>query len=276
MMIINHYLKMRRIISAFLLFMISSGHGQILGNEQKESIPLNWEKDTGSSYWMAEINHFDVPSGEVVEIKGPKNGLVRVTGEKPILIMGTIISPNPIYLDNPFGVVVGPRAIVNEKLNTYDINKNLPETKLNNDNKNEEKKHMERMWKNAYDFVPGPGIQLPPVVEQAEQTVKEPIIISFSMGNQQLNEYIWLGEIRIGGISEGQETNNSQKSQDELIQSEIERVKIQRFTTPAESLGGEGDNFIGMREAEGYGPANTQYIPQRSGSVILVPKAEKY
>ena len=89
---------------------------------------------------MAEINHFDVPSGEVVEIKGPKNGLVRVTGEKPILIMGTIISPNPIYLDNPFGVVVDPRAIVNGKLNTYDINKNLPETKLNNDNKNEEKK----------------------------------------------------------------------------------------------------------------------------------------
>lgn len=260
--------KVKRFIGAFLLFLIISGQKQILGNEQQESIPLDWKKDKRSSHWTAEVNRFDVPSGEVVEVKGPPNGLIRVTGEKPTSIMGTLISSNPIYIINPYGVVVGPKANINDKLKTNDINKNSPKTKLNNNKNEENEKYMERAWKMAYDFVSGPGIDSPPGIQITSASVP--------VDSQWLNDYIWLGDIRIGGISERKETKNSQKSQDELIQSEIERVKIQKFTTPTESLGGEEGGFIEMREGAGYDPVDNRYIPQRCGSVILLPKVEKH
>ena len=132
----------------------------------------------------------------------------------------------------------------------------------------DEKKELEKNWKLAYDFVSGLGVTSPSVIQTTT--------VSFPIDKQWLNEYLWLGDIRIGGISESTDTIYPLKSQDEVIQSEIERVKIQKFTSPTESLGGEGGGFIEMREVEGYDPVDTRYIPQRCGSVILVPKVEKH
>jgi len=131
-----------------------------------------------------------------------------------------------------------------------------------------ETKELEKNWKLAYDFVSG--------LEATVQSVIQTTTVSFPIDKQWLNEYQWLRDIRIGGISESKNTIDSLKSQDEVIQSEIERVKIQKFTTPTESLGGEVGGFIEMREVEGYVPVDTRYIPQRGGSVILVPKVEKH
>jgi filamentous hemagglutinin family protein len=114
MMIKTEYTKVKRIIGAFLLFLITTCQRQILANEQQESIRLDWKKDTRSSFWTAEVNRFDVPSGAVVEVKGPKDGLIRVTGDQPTSINGTLVSSNPIYVMNTNGVVVAPGAIIND------------------------------------------------------------------------------------------------------------------------------------------------------------------
>jgi filamentous hemagglutinin family protein len=118
MMIEIEYTKMKRIIVAFLLFLITTGQKHTLANEQQDSIWLNWKKETESSFWTAEVNRFDVPSWAVVEVKGPKDGLIRVTGDQPTSIKGTLISSNPIYVINPNGVVLGAKASIknNQKI----------------------------------------------------------------------------------------------------------------------------------------------------------------
>lgn len=113
MMMKTEYRKMNRILGAILLCLITSGQRHIFANEQQESIRLDWKKGTGSSFWEAEVNRFDVPSGAVVEVKGPKAGLIRVTGDQPTSIYGTITSSNPVYVINPHGVVVGPKGKIN-------------------------------------------------------------------------------------------------------------------------------------------------------------------
>jgi len=114
MMIKTEYTKVKRIIGPFLLFLITTFQRQILANEQQDSIRLDWKKDARSSFWTAEVNRFDVPSGAVVEVKGPKDGLIRVIGNQPTSISGTLVSSNPIYVINPNGVVVAPGAIIND------------------------------------------------------------------------------------------------------------------------------------------------------------------
>jgi len=113
--------KVNRIIGAFLLFLISFGQECMLANEQKGSIWLDWTKETGSSLWTAEVNRFDVPPRAVIEVKGPKDCLIgiRVAGDQPTSIRGTLISPNPIYVINPKGVVVGSGADINNNNNIY-------------------------------------------------------------------------------------------------------------------------------------------------------------
>ena len=110
---------MNQILGAILSYLISSCQMHTLANEREDSIQLEWRKDTGSSFWEAEVNSFDVPSGAVVEVKGPKNGLIRVTGDQPTSIRGTLISSNPIYVINPKGVVVGPGVTMNDNDNVY-------------------------------------------------------------------------------------------------------------------------------------------------------------
>ena len=109
---------MKRINVAFLLFLITSGQKYTLANEQRDSIWLNWKKETESSFWTAEVNRFDVPSRAVDEVKGPKDGLIRVTGDQPTSIKGTLIFSNPIYVINPNGVVLGAKASIknNQKI----------------------------------------------------------------------------------------------------------------------------------------------------------------
>jgi filamentous hemagglutinin family protein len=104
-----------------------------LANEREDSIQLDWKKETGSSFWEAEVNSFDVPSGAVVEVKGPKDGLIRVTGDQPTSIYGTITSSNPVYVINPNGVVVGPGASINDDtfslIRIKNAQENLKQTK---------------------------------------------------------------------------------------------------------------------------------------------------
>ena len=110
---------MNQILGAILLYLISSCQIHTLANEREDSIQLDWKKETGPSFWEAKVNSFDVPSGAVVEVKGPKNGLIRVTGDQPTSIRGTLISSNPIYVINPKGVVVGPGVTMNDNDNVY-------------------------------------------------------------------------------------------------------------------------------------------------------------
>ena len=110
---------MNQILGAILLYLISSCQIHTLANEREDSIQLDWKKETGPSFWEAKVNSFDVPSGAVVEVKGPKNGLIRVTDYQPTSIRGTLISSNPIYVINPKGVVVGPGVTMNDNDNVY-------------------------------------------------------------------------------------------------------------------------------------------------------------
>ena len=110
---------MNQILGAILLYLISSCQMHTVANEQEDSIQLDWKKETGFSFWEAKVNSFDVPSGAVVEVKGPKNGLIRVTDYQPTSIRGTLISSNPIYVINPKGVVVGPGVTMNDNDNVY-------------------------------------------------------------------------------------------------------------------------------------------------------------
>ena len=124
---------MNQILGAILLYLISSCRMHTLANEREDSIQLDWKKETGSSFWEAEVNSFDVPSGAVVEVKGPKDGLIRVTGDQSTSIYGTITSSNPVYVINPNGVVVGPGASINDDtlnlIRTKNAQENLKQTK---------------------------------------------------------------------------------------------------------------------------------------------------
>jgi len=124
---------MNQILGAILLYLISSCQMRTLANEREDSIQLDWKKETGSSFWEAEVNSFDVPSGAVVEVKGPKDGLIRVTGDQSTSIYGTITSSNPVYVINPNGVVVGPGASINDDtlnlIRTKNAQENLKQTK---------------------------------------------------------------------------------------------------------------------------------------------------
>ena len=273
----TEYRKMNRILGAILLCLITSGQRHIIANEQQESIRLDWKKGTGSSFWEAEVNRFDVPSGAVVEVNVPKDGLIGVTGDQPTSIYGTITSSNPVYVINPNGVVVGPGATINGNLKTLHINRNSQELETSVDKETEKrKKEMERVWKMAYDFVEGPGVKRPNWSIQGEgfPEIQETGDIYISCGNNALNHYIWLGNIRIGGISERKEVQVSpccleeftqlenQKggthlTLDELIQAEIERVKIQRFITPYENLQGMDYCVGGIIRVENETPDST-------------------
>lgn len=203
MMMKTEYTKVKRIIGAILLCLITSGQRHIIANEQQESIRLDWKKGTGSSFWEVEVNRFDVPSGAVVEVKGPKDGLIRVTGDQPTSIYGTITSSNPVYVINPNGVVVGPGATINDNLKTPHIKRNSRKIETSGDKKTE-KKEMERAWKMAYDFVPGPGVERPSV---SVKCYSSPIVVSY--GKKLMKEYLWLGDIRFGGLSESKEEQGS-------------------------------------------------------------------
>ena len=181
---------------------------KLSSNERQKSIRLGWKKDTGSSLWEAEVNRFDVPSGAVVEVKGPKDGLIRVTGDQPTSIYGAITSSNPVYVINPNGVVVGPGATINDNLKTLHINRNSQQIETSVDKETEKrKKEMERVWKMAYDFVEGPGVSRPNWISQGGglQEIQETGDIYISCGNNALNDYIWLGNIRVGGLSENKD-----------------------------------------------------------------------
>ena len=211
-MIKTEYTKVKRIIGAFLLFLITTCQRQILANEQQESIRLDWKKDTRSSFWTAEVNRFDVPSGTVVEVKGPKDGLIRVTGDQPTYIYGAITSLKPVYVINPNGVVVGPGTAINDNLKTPHINRNSQKIDTSVDKETEKrKKEMERAWKMAYDFVEGPGVKRPNWISQRGgfSEIQETGDIYISYGNNALNDYIWLGVIRIGGLSENKDRQGS-------------------------------------------------------------------
>ena len=184
-----------------------------LANEREDSIQLDWKKETGSSLWKAEVNRFDVPSGAVVEVKGPKNGLIRVTGDQPTSIYGAITSSNPVYVINPNGVVVGPGATINDNLKTLHSNRNSQQIETSVDKETEKrKKEMELAWKTAYDFVPGPGVGRPSV---SVKCYSSPIVVSY--GKKLMNEYIWLGDIRVGGLSESKEEHGSFRKKEATI-----------------------------------------------------------
>jgi filamentous hemagglutinin family protein len=197
------YRKMNQILGAILLYLISSCQMHTLANEREDSIQLDWKKETGSSLWETEVNRFDVPSGAVVEVKGPKEGLIRVTGNQLTSIYGALTSSNPVYVINPNGVVVGPGATINDNLKTPHIKRNSQKIETSGDKKTE-KKEMERAWKMAYDFVPGPGVERPSV---SVKCYSSPIVVSY--GKKLMNEYLWLGDIRFGGLSESKEEQGS-------------------------------------------------------------------
>jgi filamentous hemagglutinin family protein len=242
MMMKTEYRKMNGILGAILLCLITSGQRHIIANEQQESIRLDWKKGTGSSFWEAEVNRFDVPSGAVVEVNVPKDGLMRVTGDQPTSIYGTITSSNPVYVINPHGVVVGPKGKINGIFGIPALDMQI----------------------SSYT---SKGHETDPVCYHSTSNSD---LITFLTDEQReeienslyktIKEYIWLGDIRIGGISKIKEVQVSpccleeftqlenQKSGthltlDELIQAEIESVKIQRFITPYENL--QGVDFLG-------------------------------
>ena len=66
---------------------------------------------------------------------------------------------------------------------------------------------MERVWKMAYDFVEGPGVKRPNWSIQGGgfPEIQETGDIYISCGNSALNDYIWLGDIRVGGLSENKD-----------------------------------------------------------------------
>lgn len=190
------------------------------------------------------------------------------------------------------------------------------------------KKQMENIWKTAYDFVPGLGMNRPWIVHTAsitvpldtkflsewvwlgdirfggisdvkedcvspptqEELMREEIdrfkIQRFTSpiescdggcgGRSGSIELDWLGDIRIGGISEVQEESASPPSQEELMREENSGVKIQRFTSPIESLDGGWSGSIEMLEVEGSGPADAGHIPKRTGNRVVVPKNENH
>jgi filamentous hemagglutinin family protein len=212
MMIKTEYTKVKRIIGVFILFLITTCQRQILANEQQESIRPDWKKDTGSSLGEAEVNRFDVPSGAVLEVKGPKDGLIRVTGNQPTFIYGAITSSNPVYVINPNGVVVGPGTTINDNLKTPHINRKSQKIETSDNKKTEKrKKEMEQAWKMAYDFVEGPGVKRPNWIslEGGFSEIQETGDIYISCGNNVLYDYIWLGVIRIGGLYENKDEQGS-------------------------------------------------------------------
>jgi hypothetical protein len=138
----------------------------------------------------------------------------------------------------------------------------------NQENVLDPKKQMENIWKTAYDFISGPGMSRPWIVQTASITV--PLDTNF------LSEWIWLGDIRFGGISDVKEDSVSPPTQEELMREEINRVKIQRFTSPIESLDGGWSGSIEMLEVEGSGSADASHIPKRTGNRVAVPKTENH
>ena len=261
---------MKLFIVAFLFFLITSERKYTLANEQQGSILLNWKKETESSFWTAEVNRFDVPSGVVVEVKGPKDGLIRVTGDQPTSIKGTLISSKPIYVMNPNGVVLDAKASIEDNQKNPSISRRAAKIKPSTDKENEKrKKDMEKTWMMAYDFVPGPGIDPPFGIVQTGS-------ITVPFESKWLSEFIWLGDIRIGGISGENEGSGSPRNQEELMREEMERVKIKRSTSPLESLDGGWSGSIEMLEVEGSGPGDIMHIPKRAGNRVTVPKIEKH
>lgn len=275
---------MNRILGAIFLCLITSGQRHIIANEQEESIRLNWKKDTKLSFCAAEVNDFNVPLGAVVEIKAPKDGLIRVTGDQPTSIHGTIIPTNPVYVINPNGVFVGPGATLDDHLETLHINRDYQEFGTSVDKETEKrKKEMEQVCVMVSDFVEGPDVKRPNWSMQGGgfSEIHEAGDIYISCGNNALSDFIWLGDIRIGGTSERKEVQvfpccreeftqlEKQKSKtyltlDEMMHAEIERVKIQRFITPSENLQGMDCCIFWVTSDENETPDSTYKVYQYS------------
>ena len=74
----------------------------------------------------------------------------------------------------------------------YQENKTSVDTEIE-----KRKKEMELAWKTAYDFVPGLGVERPSV---SVKCYSSPIDVP--TGKKFMHEYLWLGDIRFGGLSE--------------------------------------------------------------------------
>ena len=254
MMMKTEYRKMNRILGAILLCLITSGQRQIIANEQQESIRLDWKKDTRSSFWTAEVNRFDVPSGAVVEVKGPKAGLIRVTGDQPALIRGTLISSNPIYVISPHGVVVGPKGKINGIFGIPALDMQI----------------------SSYT---SKGHETGPVCYHSTSNSD---LITFLTDEQReeiesslyktIKEYIWLGDIRIGGLTHTKETKPPSSKG---IQNEDEIIKTQGTASQLETINGEHSGFLEMYEVEGSIPSDSSLIPIRVSRKALFPGCEK-
>lgn len=167
---------------------------KLSANERpRSSLQLEWKKKTGSSFWEAAVNRFNVPSRAVVEVKGPKAGLIRVTGDQPTSIYGTITSSNPVYVINPNGVVVGPGVTIT---NT-NIGFSAHEIQISG-------------YK-GIDLVPDPvgcyhlAGNLDLITFLADEQREE---IKSNL-TKSIEKYIWLGANRIGGLSEIKEEQGS-------------------------------------------------------------------
>ena len=176
---------MNQILGAILSYLISSCQMHTLANEREDSIQLDWKKDTGSSFWEAEVNSFNVPLGAVVEVKGPEKGLIRVVGDQPTSIHGTLISTNPIYVINPNGLVVAPGVTIS--------NTNIG------------------FSAHEIQFPGDKGINVVPDPEGCDYSAGNLPLITFLTDEQReeiesnltksIEKYIWLGAIRVGGLS---------------------------------------------------------------------------
>ena len=124
------------------------------------------------------------------------------------------------------------------------------------------KKGMEQTWMMACDFVPGPGIDPPHGIVQTGS-------ITVPLGTKWLSEFIWLGDMRIEGIFGVKEDSGFPRNQDELMREEMERVKIQRFTSPLETLDGGWSGSIEMLEVEGSGPRPARHTSKKHLSLGL-------
>ena len=151
----------------------------------RSSLQLEWKKKTGSSFWEAEVNSFNVPLGAVVEVKGPEKGLIRVVGDQPTSIHGTLISTNPIYVINPNGLVVGPGVTI--------TNTNIG------------------FSAHEIQFPGDKGINVVPDPEGCDYSAGNLPLITFLTDEQReeiesnltksIEKYIWLGAIGVGGLS---------------------------------------------------------------------------
>ena len=184
------------------------------------------------SAFEAEIDRLLFLEKAVVEIRLPGKTVMQVKGEQPSLIHSPILSFHPGLL-GPVGPWTWPATIfINEepalpKENTdgnpfpvtgytsgkhdligfftdeqrEEIDRNLfaaMENYREEDCRAEEcrKKEMERIWRTAYDFTPGPGVDAPHAL------ILVPGSIRFGGLRSFLHQYLWMGKVTCEGLSE--------------------------------------------------------------------------